>query len=486
MPGVNEKYDEYKYIEDSSDSMVKDIEEAIKIFSSDLTDLKSNILGWDKSIDLKNYTSINNFYTLEWDKIIFWVNNVRNFLSTVYQRLSWMKVQKFWEVSKENNFTWTILAIQIALKAIDSKKYNIKINWKYKDSKDDPTRNAIKQFQIDKKLQWKDGKPGKETIWTLVKELDIFLKNKKLEREENKKLKKDVADIIEESVNFNPYSWLYSREEKEAIVNYILSWKLNSGENSMLEVQINALSNKMMNWKLKYLIQHSSEPLKNNIQNIKAIEEEKRNNFKQDLEDLNSTPTDKRETIKKWWDKISEDMFQQLLIMEWGQWYKAQIHRKFKEKFPTWPYGMVYKHIDQQWNLLKNIVPFKNWERVSKEWALNNARAYYNKRAQEWKSLLDEKWYKYTQSQLDSLVSASWWTENATKKLKSFVLWHRNDKNWIYNFLITFARTAKWKIQWGLVARRKLEANWFMWTKKSYIEYQQEYAQNRSKNKKRK
>jgi hypothetical protein len=42
--------------------MVKDIEEAIKIFSSDLTDLKSNILGWDKSIDLKNYTSINNTY----------------------------------------------------------------------------------------------------------------------------------------------------------------------------------------------------------------------------------------------------------------------------------------------------------------------------------------------------------------------------------------------------------------------------------------
>jgi hypothetical protein len=40
---------------------------------------------------------------------------------------------------------------------------------------------------------------------------------------------------------------------------------------------------------------------------------------------------------------------------------------------------------------LKDIVPFKNGERVSKEWALDNARAYYNKRAQEWKALLDEK-----------------------------------------------------------------------------------------------
>jgi hypothetical protein len=83
------------------------------------------------------------------------------------------------------------------------------------------------------------------------------------------------------------------------------------------------------------------------------------------------------------------------------------------------------------------------------------------------------------------LVSASWWTENATDKLKNFVLWNRNDKNKIFNFMITFARTAKGKIQWGLVARRKFEANWFMWTKKSYREYQEEYAQNRNRRKKK-
>ena len=485
MPAEN--YNEYR--EDSSESMQSEIDAAINHAKLDLNDLQSEILWW-KKVDFKTPDSINHFYELDKknEKVIFKLDQVKNYLSDIYKRLSWMKVQKFSEISKENNFTWTILAIQIALKAMKTdpknpKIYNIwQINWKY----DDTTKKVIQQFQTDCKLTWQDGKPWKETIWRMVKELDNLINNKRLEKSEQEVLKTDVTNIIEESIAFNPYSWIYSKEQKEIIVNYILNWKLNSGENSMLEVQINALSNNMMNWKLKYLIQHSSEPLKNNIQNIKAIEEEKRNNFKQDLEDLNSTPSDKRETIKKWWDKISEDMFQQLLIMEWGQWYKAQIHREFKENFPTWPYGMVYKHIDQQWNLLKNIVPFKNWERVSKEWALNNARAYYNKRAQEWKSLLDEKWYKYTQSQLDSLVSASWWTENATNKLKSFVLWHRNDKNWIYNFLITFARTAKWKIQWGLVARRKLEANWFMWTKKSYREYQQEYAQNRSKNKKRK
>ena len=483
MPG--ERYNEY--VENNAESTKEEIDAAINVAKSDLGNLESQILWW-KKVDFKIPDSIDHFYRIENWKVIFQLDQVKNYLSNVHKRLSWMKNQKFWEISKEKNFTWTILAIQIALKAMETdpikpKKYNIwKIKWEYNEI----TKSAINQFQTDSKLQWKDGKPWKETIWKMVKELDNLINNKRLEKSEREVLKTDVTNIIEESIAFNPYSWIYSKEQKEIIINYILNWKLNSGENSMLEVQINTLSNKMTNWKLKYLIQHSSEPLKNNIQNIKTIEEEQRSNFIQDLEDLSSTPTDKRETIKKWWDKISEDMFQQLLIMEWGQWYKAQIHRKFKENFPTWPYGMVYKHIDQQWNLLKNIVPFKNWERVTKEWALKNAKAYYDKRAQERKDLLDWKWCKYNQNQLDSLVSASWWTENATNKLKSFVLWHRNDKNWIYNFLITFARTAKWRIQWGLVARRKLEANWFMWTKKSYREYQQEYAQNKSKSKKRK
>jgi hypothetical protein len=67
----------------------------------------------------------------------------------------------------------------------------------------------------------------------------------------------------------------------------------------MLETQIRALSSNMMNWKLKYLIQHSNEPLKNNIQNIKAIEEEKKNRFGQDTDELTPSPIDKKESFKK-------------------------------------------------------------------------------------------------------------------------------------------------------------------------------------------
>ena len=211
-----------------------------------------------------------------------------------------------------------------------------------------------------------------------------------------------------------------------------------------------------------------------------------KNRFTQNLKSLDLAPTDKAETIEKWWNKISEDMFQQLLIMEWGQWYKAQVHKKYWENFVTWPYGMVYKHIDQKWNLLKNIVPFKEWERVSKERALKNAKAYYDKRAQEWKDLLNWQWCKYNQAQLDSLVSASWWNQKPVKRLKEFVVSNWNDKHAIFNYISNFATKAKWVVLWGLVARRQLEANWFMWTKKSYREYQQKYAENKNKQKRKK
>ena len=129
MPG--EKYDEY--IETDSKTTQLDIQKAIdkakwieiKNKNSDLNDLKFNNILWWKKVDFKVPDYIDNFYKLEWNRIIFNLEQIKNYLQVVYQRLQWIKNQKFWEISKENNFTWTILAIQIALKAIDSKKYNI-------------------------------------------------------------------------------------------------------------------------------------------------------------------------------------------------------------------------------------------------------------------------------------------------------------------------------------------------------------------------
>jgi hypothetical protein len=255
-----------------------------------------------------------------------------------------------------------------------------------------------------------------------------------------------IREAIEESFQLNLIrSWLlYSESLVDKMVNYIAEWNIWTNKDEELENDIITLAWGPFRLKLKELIDNE-------------------------------------------WNKISEDMFKQLLIMEWGQWYKAQVHKKFREKFPTWPYGMVFKHIDQNWNLLKKIAPFKNWERVTREWALKNAKAYYNKRAQEWKNLLDWKWCKYNQDQLDSLVSASGWNQKPVERLKAFVVSHSNDKNAIFNYISHFATTSKWVVQWWLIARRRLEANRFMWkTDKTYAEYQKEYQEEKRKKTRRK
>ena len=119
---------------------------------------------------------------------------------------------------------------------------------------------------------------------------------------------------------------------------------------------------------------------------------------------------------------------------------------------------------------MKNEIAWKKrlllaWENVSKELALKNAKTYYDIRAKERKSLLDEKWYKYNQCQLDSLVAASWWTQKATKNLQTYVLSHRNNPSEVSSYMSTFATTSAWngKTQPGLVIRRQFESNRFLW-----------------------
>ena len=190
----------------------------------------------------------------------------------------------------------------------------------------------------------------------------------------------------------------------------------------------------------------------------------------------------KTEIIQEWWVEVSEAMFKQLLYMEGDQDFVAKSHgKKFWESFVTWPYGMVYKHIDENGNLLKNPVPFNNWEHVNKDWAEKNARAYYNKKAKEWSDLLRWKWYEYSQNMLDALVSASWWTKKSVDRLKNFVLSHWDDKDAIFDFMSKFATTAawNWKTMPWLVIRRDFEANRFKWNKEPLSAYQKRHYQDR-------
>lgn len=451
----------------------------LETFKSEIDDLQTKILSGTK-VDFKTPDSINHFYRLDGDKIIFQIDQVRSYLSDVLKRLQWMKVQKFWEVSKEKNFTWTILAIQIALKAMsvdpkNPKEYNIwEINWEYNDI----TKEAIKKFQLDQKIG-NDWKPWKLTIEKLIAAIDNLTNNKKIEQKEYESLKKDVSNIVEESIVFSSTQWVFLNQSKEALTIYIMEWKLNTWKSELYESMLNNLANNPFNWKLKYLLQNSDKSLKDNVQRIKFQENRQRMALQRNL-NINQNS---KETIQESPTSISEDIFQELLAMEWWQWYVAQVHKKFWENFATWPYGMVYKHIDSQGNLLKKPIPFKEWERMTKQWALDNAKAYYNKKAREWAKNLKDAWCNYNQDQLDALVSASWWTVKSYERLKNFVLSHWNNLKEVFEFLKTFARRdSKWNLLGWLIARRNLEANWFMWnTEKSYGEYQNDYFQQRKK-----
>ena len=337
------------------------------------------------------------------------------------------------------------------------------------------------KFQTDNNLTWKDWKPGKETIWKLVEKFGNLIDNKKEEVDEQNKLKSDITNIIEESYRSSAFLWFLESNQKEWVIDYIMEWNLWTKRNAGIESQLSNLSQSFMNWKLKYLIEHSKEPLKDSIAKIKEEESRRMERLSWDLASLKQWLESNKEIVQEWWSNISEAMFQELLKMEGGQWYTAQIHRSVWENFVTWPYGMVYKHIDSQGKLLKKAIPFMNWERVTKEWALSNAKAYYNKRAKEWKNLLDWQWFQYNQNQLDSLVSASWWKQKSVERLKDFVVSNWDDKNKIFDYLSNFAtRGSNGKVLGWLVARRQLEAHWFMWeTDKSYTEYQKEYQQRK-------
>lgn len=477
MKAINENYNEY--VESNYESLQSEIDTAIDYAKSDLNDLQAQILGWAK-VDFKTPDSINNFYRLEWNNIVFQIDQVRSYLADVLKRLQGMKVQKFSEVSKEKNFKWTILAIQIALKAMsrdpkNPKDYNVwNINWEYNDT----TKEAIKRFQSDQKID-NDWKPWKWTIEKILTAIDNLIDNKKAEQLEFETLKKDVSNIIEESVVFSPSLWLFWKQNKDSLTIYVMEWNLNTWKNELYESQLSNLSNNPFSWKLKYLLQNSDKPLKDNIQSIKEQENRQRIAMQQRL-NIHDNSVETNEELPT---TISEDIFQQLLTMEWWQWYTAQVHKKYWENFATWPYGMVYKHIDNNGNLLKRPIPFKEWERTSQKWALDNAKAYYNKKAAERSKNLKAAWCKYNQNQLDALVSASWWTVKSYERLKNFVISHWNNLKEVFEFLKTFARRdSKWNLLWWLIARRNLEADYFMWdTEKTYRDYQREYQLQKKK-----
>ena len=313
---------------------------------------------------------------------------------------------------------------------------------------------------------------------------------------DEKEWEKNLNDLGNYLNNLSITSFMLNNDDiKKSINNYFnysKEWTkiknnqpLNKKELSLL--YLNMISDNFIMWVKVW--QYSENQIKfeadkplNQICNWKLIQF-----LRQKYIAFTYTWENKEDNIQKWWDKISEDMFQQLLTMENSQNFVAKIHKKnFWESFVTWPYGMVYKLIDKKGNPLKSPIEFKAWERTTPERAKQNAKAYYDKRAQEWKDLLDKNWYEYNQAQLDSLVSASWWTAKSVERLQTFVLSHRNQPTEIYNFMSTFATTSawNWETQPWLIIRRQFESNWFIWIQKSIKEYQKEYYEKNPQRKK--
>lgn len=176
--------------------------------------------------------------------------------------------------------------------------------------------------------------------------------------------------------------------------------------------------------------------------------------------------------------KISDAMFENLLGVEGAHTANGKLiakseRKNFGENFVTGPHGMVYKHIDAQGNLLKTPQSFKEGEAVSPQWARANARAYYDKQAQEWEKLLQGK-QGVTQNRIDALVAATGGTAKAKKATQNFVLSHWGDWQAIEQHLRTHATTAagNGKRMPGLVIRRQFEADWFKGEAKPYSWYQ--------------
>lgn len=235
----------------------------------------------------------------------------------------------------------------------------------------------------------------------------------------------------------------------------------------------NLFSSKEEQWQTKFL----NNELPKKQENVSPTSEHVIDTKNRKIEQQN-TNQESQETTKTWSDKISNEMFEQLLKMEGkhkqgNNTLVAKTGKQFWEKFPTWPFGMVYKHIDNEGNLLKKAVPFKEWEEVTEEWGRKNAKACYDKRAKEIKEAFDNKWYKLSQDQLDALTSTCGGTSKSRKNCLIFVLENWNNQKKVVDYISTHSTTAAWnhQVQLGLVYRRKFEADWFVWNKMTFAEH---------------
>lgn len=152
----------------------------------------------------------------------------------------------------------------------------------------------------------------------------------------------DIKTIINESNLSNNNQYFYLPNFKESLIDYISKWKLNTKENMMLEFQLYNLAKQPQNWKLKYLMDHSKEPLSLVIKKI---------NEKSDVVELFNKHSQYDHIINKY---ANENEVDPLLI-------KSIIYQesKFNTNARSWAgaWGLMQltpitiKEIERTWNI---------------------------------------------------------------------------------------------------------------------------------------
>ena len=165
---------------------------------------------------IKHISTENGFYKIEANnKVTFRLDKVSSYLSVIYDRIlkpGWPR--KYIDQKNEKIFNWTILAVQIALEAINkkwstNKKYDVWIiNWQLNQQ----TISALKKFQKD--FLWvseMDWKPWKKTIWKLLWVLNAQL----LQKWEAPVIEKKKAQAKQEQKKQNPKEIKQDTNKKE-------------------------------------------------------------------------------------------------------------------------------------------------------------------------------------------------------------------------------------------------------------------------------
>ena len=221
--------------------------------------LKASEYLW-RFYTIKKEVVIENWKTVEKERVYFNLDNVKDYLQTIHNRLTKKWAPGYWQMSQESIFNWTILAVQIALESIQRKdgKWTYDV-WTINGNLNDSTIKTIKDFQRDFIWgKWVDGKPGKNTIWMILK-----------------KLKGDKT----ETVSVNPGSTkIYSNPDVAPAVSGNVEYEPSTPTTfCWIELDPNAkydvpglwkdwnrkLTKKMWVWRLDTIVEHNWKLIKN-------------------------------------------------------------------------------------------------------------------------------------------------------------------------------------------------------------------------------